>query len=1060
MFNKGFVINKLYEIKELIYRSATDNVNIYKVKNLSDNLEYAMKIFDINVLSETDKSVLNEIFHREERALRKIHSDNVVKFFDSGSIENYYFIVMEFLEEYITLYDYVNHNKSFSENKKISITIELLKGMQTCHEHNIVHRDLKPQNVMVNPKDGSIKIIDFGISKVTNTLLEKQSITLKDHMTLNYASPEQVLRGEYTERSDIFSMGCVLFFIFSGEEPPENKENIGFEIGLLGCNKEIKTLIYKMTQDSSEERPSSFSKILDSLMTIKENIEKDNYELNIIITKRTKRDLYNLSKIDGLSDVLATTFIIDSLKVCNLYKGNQGKIYLVGDRISYEVNISTEKEEFIILGAKNIAIDKMDYEHKKGVNINSVIKVYINDRNYTYKTDSSYLEYLIEEIDKDLNKSNEVKFSKNNLNSQLKIWNDYLNHLKEINFKKGEMGIYVSIDYDVSGNFLHIQTQKKLQFEYLEKVQITAKNGKKEIIGEFYDYFDEKIIIVRPNIDFSLERYSSRGLIGVNSYLDSIVTNRYSNAIKDLTSGNSVNKNLINLLNEPNKISLSTDYFIEQTVNEKFLDSTKILVEKALSTNDLFLIQGPPGTGKTTIITEIIAQLYLANPKMKILFVSPSHVAVDHAINNIQKLLKKCILPEQRVEDIILRLGVEEKISYKNGELSFENHTNRWVQSVKKYSLAYFYEHMLKDKIKSDEKRKDIYEILNDDSITNRQFLTNLVEHENQNLEKMSYILKDWYRNLHSNNDFQSLSIDEIFLVASTCTGIASENMKEAAYDWVIIDEAARATAPELLIPLVKGKKAILVGDHKQLPPIVSSDSDEYSLDKGKLEQSLFENLYNKMGTDVKRTLTTQFRMHPAISNMINDLFYFEEKITTYIDKKSYPLEKYYKPITWVDTGVLEKSEEHKKSTSYINYAEADMIVKQLEELDTRAKKLNKKYNVGIISGYGAQTELISNNIKEFLVKFENLEIDVNNVDAFQGSEKDIIFYSVVRSNNNRNIGFLKDERRLNVALSRAKEQLFIVGNIDISKYEPIDENPFSRLLNYITGNPETCQIL
>jgi serine/threonine-protein kinase len=320
--------------------------------------------------------------------------------------------------------------------------------------------------------------------------------------------------------------------------------------------------------------------------------------------------------------------------------------------------------------------------------------------------------------------------------------------------------------------------------------------------------------------------------------------------------------------------------------------------------------------------------------------------------------------------------------------------------------------------------------------------------------------LKDWYRNLHSNNDFQSLSIDEIFLVASTCTGIASENMKEAAYDWVIIDEAARATAPELLIPLVKGKKAILVGDHKQLPPIVSSDSDEYSLDKGKLEQSLFENLYNKMGTDVKRTLTTQFRMHPAISNMINDLFYFEEKITTYIDKKSYPLEKYYKPITWVDTGVLEKSEEQKKSTSYINYAEADMIVKQLEELDTRAKKLNKKYNVGIISGYGAQTELISNNIKEFLVKFENLEIDVNNVDAFQGSEKDIIFYSVVRSNNNRNIGFLKDERRLNVALSRAKEQLFIVGNIDISKYEPIDENPFSRLLNYITGNPETCQIL
>ena len=1060
MLEDGKIINELYEINGLIYSSQTTAISIYEVKNLIDKEKYAMKIFDINSMNEKERLVLNEIFYREEKALRTIESPYVVKFFDSGTIENYFYIVMELLRDSDTLSDFISKNKKFSESKKIAMAIELTEALIACHEMNIVHRDLKPQNVMLNTEDNRIKIIDFGISKVKTVFLEKQSVTLKDYMTLNYASPEQISRGEYTEKSDIYSLGCVFLFLFSGEEPPNDKSNLGFEIGSLSASKEIKNIIYQMTQSDIEKRPISCDKVLETLLRVKDNLEYETFELNVVVTKAITRDLYNLSKIDGLSDALTIKFVSESIQKCNIYKGSSNKINLVGDRVSYDVKINLSKEEFILLGVKNIPINKIDYERKKGMKIKARVNVHMNDRSYSYKTDIGFLNYIVEESNKELKKINEIKKQKNNLNSQLKVWNSYLNLKKDLAFKKGELGVYTEIDFDDSGNFLHIKTQKKIEFEPLDKIQISAKNGRKETIGEFYDYYEEKIIIVRQIPSFDIERYNGRGIIGVSTYLDSIVTNRYSNAIKELIARNSVNKNLLNILNEPHKISLAKNIQIEKTVNTNFLEDTKTIVENALSTNDIFLIQGPPGTGKTTIITEIIAQIYLAKPNAKILFVSPSHVAVDHAINNIQKILKKCVGDTTTVEQMILRMGIEEKISVKNEELMLDNHANRWVTNVKENSLKFVAENILNNKIKSKSKREEVYNVLSDDALADRDLLKDLLENDDVDLAKLTYILKDWYRSLHSREEFNLHAVEDVFLVASTCTGIASGNVNELMFDWVIIDEAARATAPELLIPLVKGKRAILVGDHKQLPPVINSESDEYIENKDKLEESLFENLYNKMTGDVKCTLTTQFRMHPAISEMINELFYVEEEIKSFSRDKDYLLEKYYKPITWIDTSALEKSNEFQQSTSYLNYTESNVIINELVKLNNVAKTLKRKYTVGIISGYGAHTELVINSIKEQRKKFENLDVDVNNVDAFQGSEKDIIFYSIVRSNQRRTIGFLKDERRLNVALSRSKEQLFIVGNTEVSQYEPRNKNPFARLLNYINRTPESCQIV
>ncbi|EBF5140784.1 serine/threonine protein kinase, partial [Listeria monocytogenes] len=150
---------------------------------------------------------------------------------------------------------------------------------------------------------------------------------------------------------------------------------------------------------------------------------------------------------------------------------------------------------------------------------------------------------------------------------------------------------------------------------------------------------------------------------------------------------------------------------------------------------------------------------------------------------------------------------------------------------------------------------------------------------------------------------------------------------------------------------------------------------------------------------------------------------------------KEYILEDEYKPISWIDTNTSPDHNEISEGTSYKNYQEATKTIQFLDELNDSLSEHKRKKTVGIISGYEAQRILLDSEVNKH--KWNYLDIVINNVDAFQGSEKDIIIYSIVRSNQDRDLGYLKDERRLNVSLSRAKEMLVIVGNTKVAEYTP-----------------------
>lgn len=285
-------------------------------------------------------------------------------------------------------------------------------------------------------------------------------------------------------------------------------------------------------------------------------------------------------------------------------------------------------------------------------------------------------------------------------------------------------------------------------------------------------------------------------------------------------------------------------------------------------------------------------------------------------------------------------------------------------------------------------------------------------------------------------------------------------------FDYVIVDEAAKATFPELAVSLNKAHKIILVGDHQQLPPVLDTEiirNNREKLDEESLAQGIFEKMYNMFPDDNKHRLTIQYRMHPTIGTLISHVFYNDE-IQNGVEAQDRELciEGYEDTaIEWISTSKRSSKERYEKvfdnngKKSYQNYLERSIIEQKLLELDS---KLTKKTKVAVITGYGPQKYILQTMVKQH--SYKNLEIDVDTVDAFQGSQKDIILYSTVRSSANKyGIGFLKSEARINVAFSRARCLLIIVGDMNFLDNYRIRGNKFPEIIKYIKES-EGCRII
>jgi superfamily I DNA and/or RNA helicase/serine/threonine protein kinase len=321
----------------------------------------------------------------------------------------------------------------------------------------------------------------------------------------------------------------------------------------------------------------------------------------------------------------------------------------------------------------------------------------------------------------------------------------------------------------------------------------------------------------------------------------------------------------------------------------------------------------------------------------------------------------------------------------------------------------------------------------------------------------------DWESRFGRISDFEAALIASSQVVAGTCVGVAAaRGLTDLEFDVCIVDEASKATPTETLVPLTRARRWILVGDSNQLPPFLEEGlRDKSLLDANNLAEealygTLFKMLQEQLPPQCQAALSMQHRMVPEIGDLISQCFYRRELRSapkTWDPSFQHVLPK---PVTWLTTAALINRAEISSGPSFNNPCEAKIIYDLLVRMNGLAETKNTKWKVLVITGYSEQKHAIIRALAP--AKLTSLNLECNTVDAVQGREADVAIYSVTRSNPSGRLGFLRELRRLNVALSRGRQYLVLVGDHYFCRTAG-GENPFHRVVEYIEQHPSAATI-
>lgn len=336
-------------------------------------------------------------------------------------------------------------------------------------------------------------------------------------------------------------------------------------------------------------------------------------------------------------------------------------------------------------------------------------------------------------------------------------------------------------------------------------------------------------------------------------------------------------------------------------------------------------------------------------------------------------------------------------------------------------------------------------------------------------LRKMLAVHAEWEVRFGRSPQFKAALVTHSQVVAGTCLGVmAVPGRNEITYDLCIVDEASIATPTEVLVPISRARRTILVGDDKQLSPFQDPELQKsgllqrFNLSASDQKATLFNHLRDGLPPDLRKTLSTQHRMIPAIGNLISACFYDSELKSAERAPLGWLDNELPRPVTWYSTSRCVGKSSKPAGTSQWNGLEVQLISELLGRIDFQmrhGKAKKQQLSVAILTGYGEQRVRLHSAIQNQRHNWKSFsDIYVNVVDAFQGREADILIFSVTRSDVS-GLGFLKEMERINVALSRGREYLVIVGNHQFCQEAEGRSNPLKKVIEYIQGNPQDCAL-
>ncbi len=423
-------------------------------------------------------------------------------------------------------------------------------------------------------------------------------------------------------------------------------------------------------------------------------------------------------------------------------------------------------------------------------------------------------------------------------------------------------------------------------------------------------------------------------------------------------------------------------------------------VNEVLWAKDVAVVHGPPGTGKTTTLVEAIFETL--RRESQVLVCAQSNMAVDWIS---EKLVDRGIN--------VLRIGNPTRVNDKMLSFTYERRFEAHPDYPQLWSI-----------------RKAIRE------------LRQQRKHADSWHQKMDRLKS---RATELELRIRSSLFGEARVIASTLTGAANRVLEGEKYSTLFIDEAAQALEAACWIAIRKAGRMILAGDHCQLPPTVKS----IMALKGGLGKTLMERIVENKPETVT-LLKMQYRMNEQIMKFSSEWFYhgMVESAPTVSHRG---ILDYDTPMMWIDTAECDGKEEFVgENFGRINRAEAELTLQTLQQYLEKIGKqriLEESIDVGIISPYRAQVQLLRKELRkrEFFRPYRHL-LTVNTVDGFQGQERDIILISLVRSNDGGDIGFLRDLRRMNVAITRARMKLIILGSSETMTSHPF----YKKLYEYV----------
>ncbi len=423
-------------------------------------------------------------------------------------------------------------------------------------------------------------------------------------------------------------------------------------------------------------------------------------------------------------------------------------------------------------------------------------------------------------------------------------------------------------------------------------------------------------------------------------------------------------------------------------ISQRLNPSQHLAIRHCLAANDLAIIHGPPGTGKTTTVVEVIRLLVARGER--VLACAPSNTAVD---NLLERLLA--------IGEPAVRLGHPARVSEDLRQHSLDVLVGRHESMVIVHQMMREAEQIEKKAARytrgrppagfRGQQRQEARELKRHARVIEKQAVSDLLQDA---------------RVICATTTFDDSVLDDL------------------RFDVLVIDEACQSVEPGCWVPLKKADRLILAGDHLQLPPTILSDEAK----REGFSVSLMERLVNLYGEQVTRQLTVQYRMHESImafssKNFYDDTLIADESVRQHVlsDLPRFRSDNVNDdPVTFIDTaGTGWQEEIEPDGLSKRNPQEGELVLKQVNALCEAGLR---PADIAVIAPYAAQVRWL----REHAI-FDHLEIDT--VDGFQGREKEAVVMSMVRSNDIAEIGFLSDARRMNVALTRAKRKLIIVGD-------------------------------